>query len=258
MAGNRIDLAFEEKGSRLLNVYYTAGYPELDDTLRIAKDLEQAGADLIELGMPFSDPIADGPTIQKSSEKALMNGMSLEVLFDQLKDLRPTVSIPVILMGYLNPIIQYGIERFCHKCAEVGVDGVILPDLPIREYQEVYQKTFSKNGIHNIFLVTPQTTDERIRIIDSISNGFIYIVSSSSITGKQGDIETSQIEYFKRINKMGLKTPTMIGFGISNKESFDKACEFAHGAIIGSAFIRLLEKDSSTISIRSFIEAIKS
>tara|TARA_B100001250_G_scaffold314605_1_gene276814 strand:- start:289 stop:1068 length:780 start_codon:yes stop_codon:yes gene_type:complete len=255
---NRIDQAFIDKKDRLLNVYFTAGYPNLEDTLSIAKALDDGGADLIEIGLPFSDPVADGPTIQESSTVALDNGMTLKKLFDQLATLREHVSVPVLLMGYINPVLQYGFEAFCAKCAEVGIDGLILPDLPMYEYEEMYQSVLEKYGLYNVFLITPQTSEERIQKIDSLSKGFIYMVSSASTTGAKTGISTEQISYFQKINSMGLKNKRLIGFGISDNESFSKACEFADGAIIGSAFIKLLEEDSSSENIKNYIQQVKS
>lgn len=254
---NRIDKTFEDKGGHLLNVYFTAGYPELQDTLRIAEALDRHGADLIEIGVPFSDPVADGPTIQASSEKALNNGMTLSLLFEQLSGLRPNVSVPVLLMGYINPILQFGFENFCQKCKDVGVDGLILPDLPMYEYQTHYKALLEKYGLYNIFLISPQTGEERIREIDDHSQGFIYMVSSAAITGAKSDISNSQEAYFQRVKDMGLKRKLLIGFGISSHETFSKACEYANGAIIGSAFIKQISEDSSEKSIQEFIENIK-
>lgn len=253
---NRIDEAFASKNG-ILNVYFTAGYPNLDDTLRIARSLEAAGADILEIGMPFSDPVADGPTIQESSQTALNNGMTVEKLFSQLKDLRQEISIPVLLMGYINPVIQFGIERFCTACRDVGVDGLILPDLPMQEYLENYASIFQDNGIHNIFLISPNTSEDRIREIDEKSGGFIYVVSSSSITGAKSGIQDGQLEYYERIQAMKLNTPRLIGFGISDQETFANACEYAHGAIIGSAFIKQLHNDSSDEAIKNFVNKIK-
>ena len=253
---NRIDQALQEK-QNILNVYFTAGYPELGDTIRIAKSLEKAGADMLEIGIPFSDPVADGPTIQASSQKALENGMTVQLLFEQLRDLRKEVSIPVLLMGYVNPIIQYGLERFCEACAEVGVDGVIIPDLPMQEYLESYQEKFREKGIHNIFLISPNTTEERIRQIDEYSGGFIYVVSSSSITGAKNGIQEGQEIYYQRIKAMGLEHPQLIGFGISDSETFRMACKYAHGAIIGSAFIGQLSENATQDEIKEFIQRIK-
>jgi tryptophan synthase alpha chain len=255
---NRIDQAFDNKKKNLLNVYFTAGYPKLEDTMRIAQALENAGTDILEIGIPFSDPVADGPTIQESSTQAIENGMTLEILFEQLKDMRKHISIPVLMMGYINPIIQFGIERFCEHCATVGIDGLILPDLPMSEYEELYKPVFEKNGIYNVFLITPQTSEERIQKIDSLSNGFIYMVAASSITGAKSDITNVQIEYFNRVNGMGLKNRRMIGFGISNNATFSQACQYADGAIVGSAFIKLLSQDASNASIDGFIKSIKS
>lgn len=253
---NRIDQTFKEKKG-VLNVYFTAGYPNLDDTIRLASVLEKAGADMLEVGMPFSDPVADGPTIQDSSQKALENGMTIVKLFEQLETLREHVSIPVLLMGYVNPIIQFGIDRFCDQCAEVGVDGVIIPDLPMQEYLEFYQGNFKEKGVHNIFLISPNTSEERIRLIDEESGGFIYVVSSSSITGAKKGIQKGQLAYYQRIQSMSLKNPRLIGFGISDKETFDTACNYANGAIIGSAFIKQLNEDASEKGISDFIKTIK-
>jgi tryptophan synthase alpha chain len=252
---SRLVDAFETKD--LLNVYFTAGHPERDSVIELAEILERAGADILEIGMPFSDPIADGPTIQRSSEKALQNGMSIGVLFRQLKQLRKHVKIPVLLMGYINPVLQYGIKRFCEACQDCGIDGLILPDLPMAEYLDEWKPVFEVNGLHNIFLVTPQTSDERIRAIDMVSSGFIYLVSSSSITGAKSGISDEQRHYFERIRHMKLKNKTMIGFGISDKGTFHTACEYADGAIIGSAFINQLEADSSEDAITTFIQSIK-
>ncbi|MBV6641918.1 MAG: tryptophan synthase subunit alpha [Cyclobacteriaceae bacterium] len=254
---NRIDQAFESGNKDILNVYFTAGYPRLNDTIRIAKALESAGADMIEIGIPFSDPVADGPTIQESSTQALKNGMNLKLLMKQLEGLREQVSIPVLLMGYVNPILQYGFETFCQDCERVGVDGLILPDLPLYEYEELYQGVLEKHGLYNIFLISPQTLDSRIRKIDELSSGFVYMVSSSSITGAKGDISEEQINYFNKVNSMGLKNKRLIGFGISNRKTFGEACEYADGAIIGSAFIKLLSEDASDNNIRKFIQEIK-
>ena len=253
---NRIDHVLNER-ENILNVYFTAGFPEMEDTLRIARSLEESGADIIEIGIPFSDPIADGPTIQASSMTALENGMTLEKLFDQLSDLRKEVTIPVLLMGYLNPIHQFGIEKFCQECERVGVDGIIVPDLPISEYLEEYQEVFQTHGLHNIFLISPNTSEERIRLIDKESSGFIYMVSSSSITGAKKGLEEGQISYFERINGMNLHNPRLIGFGISDKASFEKACKYANGAIIGSAFINQLTEDATDEAINNFVKSIK-
>ncbi|MEQ8881104.1 MAG: tryptophan synthase subunit alpha [Cyclobacteriaceae bacterium] len=254
---NRIDQAFESDKKDILNVYFTAGYPELDDTVRIARALESAGADMIEIGIPFSDPVADGPTIQESSTKALKNGMNLKLLMKQLEGLREQVTIPVLLMGYINPILQYGFEAFCKDCERVGVDGLILPDMPLYEYEELYQEVLEQHGLYNIFLISPQTLEDRIRKIDELSNGFVYMVSSSSITGAKGDISAEQVNYFNRVNSMGLKNKRLIGFGISNRETFVEASKYADGAIIGSAFIKLLSENASDNNIKKFIQEIK-
>ena len=255
-ATNRIDQAFNN-ANNILNIYFTAGFPELNDTLRIAKALEEAGADILEIGIPFSDPLADGPTIQDSSQKALENGMTIQKLFEQLKGLRQDVTIPVLLMGYINPILQFGIEKFCDQCAEVGIDGVIVPDLPMQEYIDKYQAHFSKRGIYNIFLISPNTSPERIRLIDTNSGGFIYMVSSSSITGAKSSVGEGQVDYYQRIADMDLTNPRLIGFGISNKTTFETACQYSNGAIIGSAFINQLNQDASNQAIHDFVTSIK-
>ena len=253
---NRIDGVFSKKKKEVLNIYFTAGYPKINDTLRIAHALEEAGVDIIEIGIPYSDPIADGPTIQDSSQKALDAGMSLKLLMRQLQDLRKHIKIPVILMGYINPVLQYGFTKFCQDCKEVGIDGVILPDLPMQEYAEMYQVTFEEYGIYNIFLMTPQTSEKRVLQINNASKGFIYMVSSASITGAKQEVSQAQIDYFERIQKMNLSVQRLIGFGISNKETFDNACQYASGAIIGSAFINQLNKDDSDEAITSFVGSI--
>jgi tryptophan synthase alpha chain len=240
-----------------LSIYYTAGYPTLDSTVEIAKALEDAGVDFLEIGFPYSDPVADGPTIQHSSEVALKNGMTLKVLFDQLKDLRKHVSIPVYLMGYVNPVIQFGVENFCGACKEVGVNGTIIPDLPMYEYEELYQSVYEENGISNIFLVTPQTSEERIRKIDALSTGFIYLLSSNATTGKNLQVEDKSESYFKRIKAMDLNNPVVIGFGIHNKDTFTKATNYANGAIIGTAFVKLLAAENYLEKIPEFIKAFR-
>ncbi len=256
---NRIEELFNRKSEQVLNVYFTAGYPNLGDTVEIMQGLEASGADLIEVGIPFSDPIADGPTIQESNGIALDNGMTLKLLLEQLEGVRDKVGLPIILMGYINPIIQYGIEAFCKKCNEVGVDGLILPDLPMFEYLEVYKPIFEKHGLLNIFLITPQTSESRVREIDENSKGFIYMVSSASTTGAKTGISQDQEAYFARIKAMDLKNPTLIGFGISNKETFDKACKNANGAIIGSAFIKAISQEGKIVNnINEFIQSVKS
>lgn len=242
---NRLQQLFQNKKKDMLSIYYTAGYPNLTDTLKIAEALEKSGADFLEIGFPYSDPVADGPTIQASSKKSLDQGMTLAILFEQLKDLRQKVTIPILLMGYVNPVLQYGVANFCKKCAEVGVDGCIIPDLPMYEYEELYRSEFENNGISNIFLVTPQTSEERIRKIDGLSNAFIYLLSSAATTGKNLDVSAAARTYFSRIKAMELNNPLMIGFGISDKKTFDSANEYASGAIIGSAFVKALANEAS-------------
>lgn len=255
---NRIIQLFEQKKKDILNVYFTAGFPNPEDTGLVLKTLAAAGADIIEIGMPYSDPVADGPTIQASNDRALENGMSLKKLFAQLQDIRQHTQVPILLMGYLNPVVQYGVERFCEKCSEIGVDGVILPDLPLSEYTELYQDTFERNNLLNIFLITPQTSENRIRQIDAISRGFIYMVSSASITGSKSGIGEEQEAYFRRVQQMNLQNPTLIGFGISNHGTFAKACQYANGAIIGSAFIKVLDQSTDLVTdITDFVHGIK-
>ncbi|RDK83278.1 tryptophan synthase subunit alpha [Marinirhabdus gelatinilytica] len=241
------------KDKKLLSIYFTAGYPNLGDTVPILQSLEANGVDMVEIGLPFSDPLADGPTIQASSTQALKNGMTTQKLFQQLQGIREKITIPLIIMGYFNPVLQYGVEDFCKKCHEIGVDGLILPDLPLAEYQEHYQEIFEKYGLVNVFLITPQTSNERIREIDSASNGFIYMVSSASVTGAKKGFGKDQINYFERISKMNLKNPQIVGFGISNAQSFATATKNANGAIIGSAFIKML----STKGIEGIPEFVK-
>ena len=252
---NRIQQKLQEN-KKLLSIYFTAGYPSLNDTTTIIQNLEKSGVDMIEIGLPFSDPLADGPTIQASSTQALKNGMTTEILFNQLKDIRKTVEIPLIIMGYFNPMLQYGVEAFCKKCQEIGVDGLIIPDLPVDVYKEDYQETFEKYGLINVFLITPQTSDERIHFIDSISNGFIYMVSSSSVTGSQSGFGDNQKHYFERISNMDLKNPQIVGFGINNNVTFNQATKHAKGAIIGSAFIKFLT-NNSVGEIDKFIKSIR-
>lgn len=255
---NRIKELFTRKNSDVLNVYFTAGHPNLDDTSVIATALTQSGVDLIELGIPYSDPLADGLTIQQSGMKALQNGMTVEHLFGQVKEFRRSHETPIILMGYLNQVIQYGKEKFLNKCAEIGIDGLILPDLPMDIYQEEYQSLFEEHDIAISFLVTPQTDDQRILLADKLSTAFLYIVSQSSITGKTGDISTKQQEYFDHINTLGLSSPRLIGFGIHDKSTYQVACANSNGAIIGSAFIRALEGDDSVENnVKGFIGGIR-
>lgn len=253
---NRIQKLFKEKSNNILSLYFTAGFPKLDDTMPVLKTLNDCGVDMVELGMPFSDPLADGPTIQRSSELALENGMSINVLFEQIKDMRKDITMPIVLMGYLNPVMKYGIERFAKKCKEVGVDGLILPDLPLSEYLTSFKTIFQENGLSNIFLITPQTPEERIRMIDQETDGFIYMVSSASTTGAKSDISNEQLAYFDRVAKMNLKNPILIGFGISDKATFQQACNYANGAIIGSAFVKGIDKHSVVEAASIFVSRI--
>jgi tryptophan synthase alpha chain len=254
---NRLQQLFQRKKNNILSIYYTAGYPNLNSTIEIAEALEKSGADFLEIGFPYSDPVADGPVIQASSKQALDDGMTLELLFDQLKDLRKTISIPVLLMGYFNPVLQYGVENFCKACKAIGVDGCIIPDLPMYEYEEMYRPFFEENGLSNIFLVTPQTADERIQKIDKLSDAFIYLLSSAATTGKNLAISDDARTYFKRINDMQLQNPLMIGFGISDKQTFDTANEYASGAIIGSAFVKALADGHLDENTKSFVKQFK-
>ncbi len=255
---NRIEKLFRERTGNILSVYFTAGYPVAGATTDIIRDLQESGADMVEIGIPFSDPLADGPVIQMSNRESLNNGMNISLLFKQLENIRKDVSIPVILMGYVNPVLKFGIENFCHRCAETGIDGVILPDLPPEIFIEEYSDIFNSYNLFNIFLISPQTDDDRIRFIDSISRGFIYMVSSSSTTGRSAPFSEEQLSYFRRIRLMNLKTPRLTGFGISDNRSFNEACSESNGAIIGSAFIKMLsEKGASGNSIRSFIDLIR-
>jgi len=254
---SRIHKLFSTKKDNLLSIYFTAGYPALNTTVDIATALEKAGVDFLEIGFPYSDPVADGPTIQHSSEKALENGMTLHKLFEELKELRKHVSIPVLLMGYVNPIVQFGVELFCKKAAEAGIDGIIVPDLPMYEYEALYSKYFIDNDLSNIFLVTPQTSEERIRKIDELSDSFIYLLSSSSITGGNLQVSVNIEDYYKRVKAMKLKNPTIIGFGIADQSSFKKACEYAGGAIVGSAFVKLLGTENYMEKIPGFVKSIR-
>jgi tryptophan synthase alpha chain len=253
--GNRINKLFEEK-KNILSIYFTAGFPKLDDTSIIIDQLKKSGVDMIEIGIPFSDPLADGPIIQHSSENALINGMSLKLLFKQLSTI--SCQLPTFLMGYLNPVLQFGMENFCKRASEVGVDGVILPDLPIDEYLAEYKPVFEKYNLKNIFLITPQTTEKRIRYIDEHSDGFIYMVSSSSTTGTKTGTDNEKVKYFERIKSMELKNPLMVGFGISDKSGFLEACKYASGAIIGSAFVSSIANGKDLkADINNFIKSIK-
>lgn len=236
---------FQQKKENILSVYFTAGYPRLDDTGRVMQALEEVGVDMLEIGVPFSDPMADGPVIQASGTQALRNGMSVKTLFSQLEDIRNSVTIPLVLMGYLNPILQFGFENYCKRAAACGIDGLIIPDLPFVEYLENYKPVADRYGLHMIMLITPETSEERIRLIDDQTSGFIYMVSSASVTGSRNSFGEENLAYFRRVNAMGLKNPRLIGFGISNRETFDAACREAAGAIIGSRFIALLGNEPS-------------
>jgi len=252
---NKLTSLFKTKQHNLCSVFFTAGFPKLNDTEIIVKSLESSGVDFLEVGLPYSDPLADGPTIQHSSSIALKNGINLDIIFNQLEALKDTIKIPLVLMGYLNQVIKYGEVKFCQRCKECGIETVIIPDLPMIEYESHYQQLFANYGITNVFLITPQTSEERILKIDKITNAFIYVVASSSITGAKGEISLKQIGYFERIQKMNLKSTLIAGFGISNKTTFNTACKYVNGAIIGSAFINFLQ-ENGTETISKFVEKI--
>lgn len=254
---NKLQELFKNKKNDILSIYFTAGYPTLETTGDTIKFLEKSDVDFIEVGMPFSDPMADGPTIQASSEKALANGMNLDIYFNQLKEIKSDVNLPLIAMGYVNQMMRYGDDKFLQACVDGGISGLILPDLPLKVYEEQYKAKLEKYGLVNVFLVTPQTSEKRIREIDEISNSFIYLVSSASTTGSKSDISNSQVEYFERIKNMGLKNPLVIGFGISNNETYTQACKYASGAIIGSAFVKAVSEKSDFETISKFISEIK-
>lgn len=265
---NRIQVLFQQKSDHILSVYFTAGYPVPGSTVPVIRSLVSAGVDMIEIGMPFSDPMADGPVIQKSSDTALKNGMSLARLFDDLKDVREEVQIPLLLMGYLNPVMQYGFERFCADCERTGIDGIILPDLPLEVFTGdpgpvakgltgSLQQLFEQHNLNHVFLISPQTHARRIREIDRISHGFIYMVSSSSTTGMRSGFDEAQTSYFERIRDMKLQNPTLIGFGISDHTGFETACTYAGGAIVGSAFVNLLGTGADAAGISGFVKAIR-
>ena len=238
---NRINKLFRNKSRNILSVYITAGFPHLEDTVPTLEALQAQGIDLVEIGIPFSDPMADGVVIQQSSHTALKNGMSIRKLFSQLTNIRSKIEIPLVMMGYLNPIMQYGFENFCIECKRVGVDGMIIPDLPMSDYLNEYKPVAEKYGLEFIFLITPETSDERSREIDDNTNGFIYMVSSAATTGTQSSFD-AQTGYFNRINRMNLKNPRLIGFGVSNKATLDMVCRYSSGAIVGSAFIKALNE----------------
>jgi len=255
---SNLELVFKEKSKRILNVYCTAGYPALDSTMKVMASLQKNGADIIELGMPYSDPLADGEVIQLSSMKALANGMNIAVLFEQIQDMRKSISIPVILMGYMNPILQFGFEAFCKKAKEVGIDGLILPDLPLFEFEDSYGKIIKENGLDFIFLVTPETPDQRVKKLDSLSNGFLYAVSSSATTGKDKDFNVVA-QYLQKLQALQLKNPILVGFGIKDKATFDAATVHTQGAIIGSAYIQQLSKGGDIETITSqFLKSVLS
>ncbi len=254
---NRIDNLFEKEKNGVLSVYFTAGFPQLNDTVPVIQSLEKNGVKLIEVGIPFSDPMADGPVIQSSGSKALKNGMSLNILFNQLSTVRDSVKIPLVLMGYLNPIMQFGFDKFCAAAKRCGVDGVIIPDLPFEDYLENYKLIAEAHNVHIIMLITPETSEERIRLIDTHTGGFIYMVSAASVTGAKSSFSEDNLAYFNRVNAMQLKNPRMIGFGISNKSTFDAACDNASGAIIGSKFVSLLESEETIEgAVEGLIDAI--
>lgn len=254
---NRLEQLFSTK-ENILNIYTTAGFPKLNDTIEIIQELAASGVDMVEIGMPFSDPLADGPTIQHSSEVAIENGITLDLIFNQIKEIRKTVTIPIMLMGYLNQLVKYGIEDFLSKAKETGVDGLILPDLPLDIYQDEYKMLFEKYNLKMSFLITPQTSEERIKLIAKESTAFLYVVSSFAITGSKSDIQQNQIDYFKKISSMHLNTPKLIGFGISNKSTFNTACNYANGAIIGSAFIKIINNQTNIkAAIQKFIKYLR-
>lgn len=252
---SKLTILFKKKQHNLCSVFFTAGFPKLNDTETIVKSLESSGVDFLEVGLPYSDPLADGPTIQHSSSVALENGINLDIIFNQLEALKDTIKIPLVLMGYLNQIIKYGEAKFCQRCKDCGIETVIIPDLPMIEYESHYQQLFANYGITNVFLITPQTSEERILKIDKITNAFIYVVASSSITGAKGEISDKQINYFERIKIMNLKSTLIAGFGISNKVTFNTACKYVNGAIIGSAFINYLQ-EKGTGAISGFVRGI--
>ncbi len=256
---NRINQLFADNKKDLLSIYFCAGAPTLDGTANVIRTLAANGISMIEIGIPFSDPMADGPVIQDAATKALRNGMSLKLLFEQLKDIRRDVDIPLILMGYMNPIVRFGFEAFCQKCVEVGIDGMILPDLPFKDYMEEFKPIADRYDLRIIMLITPETSEERIRFIDSNTDGFIYMVSSAAITGAQKEFDAAKQAYFNKVHAMNLQHPTMIGFGISNKQTLESAQANANGAIIGSKFVQLLDaaKGDAQAAIDQLYEALK-
>ncbi|MDA9888503.1 tryptophan synthase subunit alpha [Flavobacteriaceae bacterium] len=252
---NRINTRMADP-KKVLSIYFTAGYPEKEDTTKVLQQLQDSGVDLVEVGLPFSDPLADGPTIQDSSTTALKNGMSTQLLFDQLKDIRKSIHIPLIVMGYFNPMLQYGVDAFLKECAQIGIDGIIMPDLPLAEYKQHYAAMYEKYGIKNIFLITPQTSDARIREIDKASDSFIYLVSTASVTGSKSGFGPEQEAYFERIANMKLKNPLVVGFGIHDAHTFTQATKHTSGAIIGSAFIKTIT-EKGLAGIAPFIQSLR-
>lgn len=256
MTNNRLNNIFRDKKD-ILSIFFTAGFPNLNNTAEIMLGLQEYGADIIEIGIPYSDPLADGPLIQRTSMVALENGMNTNFLFQQLEKVKEKMNLPLVLMGNINPVMRYGVDKFCDKAGSLGIDGVILPDLPIDEYENSFKIHFERNNLHNIFLITPQTSEERIRKIDELSTAFIYMVSSHSTTGAKEGFHEDNIDYFKRIKAMSLKSPTLIGFGISNHATYQKVCEYSNGAIIGSAFLKALNTNNLNSSIKHFMDSIK-
>jgi tryptophan synthase, alpha subunit len=256
---NRLTELFQKKSNNLLNIYFTAGYPKLNDTVTVLKALEKAGVDMVEIGMPYSDPVADGPIIQQSSLDSINSGMTIKTLLGQLKDIRKEVTIPILVMGYFNTVMQYGVEKFIQEISAIGIDGVILPDLPLDEYTEHYQSLFESHNISNVSLITPNTSNERLHVIDNITQGFVYMVSTNSTTGNDAKkTEDNHDAYFNRIKNIGLKSPRMIGFNIKDKKTFTDACAYANGAIIGSAFVRMLTASTNLeTDILQFVKSIK-
>ena len=253
---NRIKKLFSDKKKNVVSIYFTAGFPQLNDTNTVLNALQKHGADLVEIGMPYSDPLADGPVIQHSNMIALHNGTTIKKLFEQLKDCRSNIYLPLILMGYLNPVLQYGIEKFCSEAHNAGIDGIILPDLPLHEYETECKKVFEKYKLDFIFLITPETSEKRIRKIDAISKGFVYAVSSSSITGADKDMSAQQ-KYFQNLESMKLKNPIMFGFGIKDNKTFSQACKHTSGAIIGTAYIKAIENSNNIdIDTEKFLNSI--
>lgn len=253
---NRIDKLFAAKSRDVLSVYFTAGYPRVEDTVPTIEALAGAGVDMIEIGIPFSDPMADGAVIQRSSTVALTNGMTLARLFEQLKNIRPRVEIPLVAMGYLNPVMQFGIERFCEKCAEVGIDGIIIPDLPFADYMRDFKPLTERYGLHFVSLITPETEPERIRMIDEQTSGFVYMVSTAGATGVRDRFSAETLDYFRSVEAMELRNPRMVGFGISNRATFESASQYAAGAIIGSAFIRLVGENEIPLAVEKLIASL--